>query len=62
MHGHDPVEAELIPTVAVSKLCEKVVIVMRQKICASSLTEAEKHEILTNLTRMADIDWAKECA
>lgn len=56
------VEGELIPTADVAKLCEKVVIVVRQKICTSSLDEREKDDILTDLAKLSDVDWARECA
>jgi len=54
-------EGELVPTAAVMKLCERVVIVIRQKICTSSLTESEKDEILNDLVRLGETDWAREC-
>lgn len=52
---------ELIPTAKAVALVEPIMVLVRQKICASSMTEGEKDEILADLERAGEIDWAKAC-
>jgi hypothetical protein len=51
---------ELVPTRKVLALCERIIIPIRQKIISSSLTEQERHDLLSDLVRLGDVDWAKE--
>lgn len=59
---HAQQSAELIPTVAVVKLGEKIIIPIRQRIMSSNLPDVEKRDLLADLEKLGEIDWAKEVA
>ncbi len=51
---------ELIPTREVNTVLDPIGIILRQKICASSMTEYEKDEMLADLEKqISAIDWEK---
>lgn len=51
---------EMLPTALASAALDPLGIILRQKICASSMTEAEKDEMLADITSgIAAIDWEK---
>lgn len=53
-------EGALVPTRKVLLLCERIIVPMRQKIMSSSIPDQERHDILLDLVRLGDVDWAKE--
>ena len=55
-------EGELIPVKSVLSLCARVVVPLRQKILSSNLSEQERHELLTDIVKLGEIDWAEEAA
>lgn len=53
-------EGALLPTDSVKNALDPIGIILRQKICASSLTETEKDEMLADIgSGLAAIDWEK---
>jgi hypothetical protein len=50
---------ELIPTSVAVALVEPIMVVVRQKICALPISDAEKDDVLADLFAAKDLDWAK---
>ncbi len=52
-------DGELIPTAVAIALVDPIMVIIRQKICASSLTDSEKDDMLADLERAKELDWGK---
>lgn len=53
-------EGEVIPTASALKIAGSFLVPARQKILSSSMPDAEKDDVLSDLVRLGDVDWKKE--